>query len=131
MKGGFAMVQSAVEKSEGVVRDASLGEPSWAIGARRRSWSSLGPPSRYPQLLSPTITILPAVLGGGVVVVTGLRRVYNWQENWARFSGVCALLETEGAKFKYGREPYNNTDARENEGLACHEGCARSRRLIP
>jgi hypothetical protein len=59
--------------------------------------------------------IFPAVLGGAVVVVTGLRRIFNWQEDWSRFTGVCAVLETERTKFKHGRQPYNKTDQAENE----------------
>lgn len=59
--------------------------------------------------------VVPAVLGGGVVVVTGLRRIYNWQENWARFTGVRALLQTEHARFVHRREPYDAADEAENE----------------
>lgn len=109
------MVQSATEKSE-----------TWyatqAGRAKLGYWSSetllvvLG--AAIPVSIAITDNqVLPAVLGGAVVVVTGLRRIYNWQENWARFSGVRALLETEGTKFKHRREPYDNTDHAENEAL--------------
>jgi len=112
---GFAMVQSAIEKSQ-----TWYATQAWR--AKLGYWSSetllvvLG--AAIPVSIAITNNqVLPAVLGGAVVVVTGLRRIYSWQENWARFSGVSALLETEGAKFKYRREPYNNTDHGENEAL--------------
>jgi Protein of unknown function (DUF4231) len=34
------------------------------------------------------------VLGGAVVVLTGLRTVFHWRENWLRFSAACGQLET-------------------------------------
>lgn len=37
---------------------------------------------------------VPAVLGGVVVVLTGLRVVFQWRENWLRFSAACGQLET-------------------------------------
>ncbi|MFL6167573.1 MAG: DUF4231 domain-containing protein [Ornithinibacter sp.] len=108
MKGRFAMVESAVEKSR-----TWYATQAWR--AKLGYWSSetllvvLG--AAIPVSIAITDNqVLPAVLGGAIVVVTGLRRIYNWQENWARFSGVCALLETEGAKFTHRREPYNNPD---------------------
>lgn len=60
---------------------------------------------------------VPAVLGGGVVVVTGLRRIFNWQENWARFTGAHALLTTEQTRFLHHRPPYDSADAGENEAV--------------
>jgi Protein of unknown function (DUF4231) len=52
-----------------------------------------------------------AVLGALVVVLTGVRRIYNWQEDWIRFTDACARLKTERQLFAHHIEPYDGPDA--------------------
>ncbi|WP_326673382.1 DUF4231 domain-containing protein [Streptomyces canus] len=48
-----------------------------------------------------------AVCGAGVVVLTGVRGLYQWHENWLDFSDARLSLETELALFAVGASPYD------------------------
>ena len=49
-----------------------------------------------------------AVLGGIVVVLTGLRQVFHWQENYVRFTWACQTLKQERRRYDVGEPPYND-----------------------
>ncbi|WP_213454862.1 DUF4231 domain-containing protein [Rhizomonospora bruguierae] len=51
-----------------------------------------------------------AVLGAGIVVLTGIRGLYQWHENWLAFTRVRLALETELALFAVGAAPYDGPD---------------------
>jgi hypothetical protein len=46
-----------------------------------------------------------AILGGIVVVLTGLRQVFHWQENYVRFSWACQTLKQERRRYDVGESP--------------------------
>lgn len=49
---------------------------------------------------------MPAILGGVVVVLTGLRSVFHWQDNYLRFSGAREAVEAERRLYNTGAQPY-------------------------
>lgn len=55
--------------------------------------------------------IAPALLGAGVVVVTGLRQVFTWHEDWVRFSAAVVALSAEQVRFANRVPPYDQPDA--------------------
>jgi Protein of unknown function (DUF4231) len=60
----------------------------------------------------PGNTIVPAVLGSTVVVITGLRSVFHWHENYLRFSRAREAVEVERRRFRTGVEPYDDHQTR-------------------
>lgn len=61
----------------------------------------------------PGNTIVPAVLGSAVVVITGLRSVFHWHENYLRFSRAREAVEAERRRFRTGARPYDDRGSRE------------------
>jgi hypothetical protein len=57
---------------------------------------------------------IPAVLGAVTVVLTGVRQVFRWRENWQRFTTTCALLQNEYDFYVVGDDKYadENRDQR-------------------
>ncbi|MEU9659748.1 DUF4231 domain-containing protein [Streptomyces chartreusis] len=49
---------------------------------------------------------IPAVLGGIVVVITGLRSVFHWQDDYLRFTEAREAVEAERRLYNTGAEPY-------------------------
>jgi hypothetical protein len=60
---------------------------------------------------------VPAVLGAVVVVLTGLRSIYHWQENYIRFSQAREAVEAERRLYRTGAPPYDD-DATRDQKLA-------------
>ena len=56
-----------------------------------------------------------AVLGGIVVVLTGLRQVFHWQENYVRFTRVWQTLKQERRRYDVGEPPYNDPALRDRK----------------
>jgi hypothetical protein len=73
-----------------------------------------------------------AVLGGIVVVLTGLRQIFHWQENYVRFTWACQTLKQERRRYDVEEPPYddpalcdrklmevvNTVEAKETQGWA-------------
>jgi hypothetical protein len=53
---------------------------------------------------------VPALLGALVVILTGLRPIFHWNDNWLRFTEACIELETQRRFYLQGIEPYNGAD---------------------
>ncbi len=51
-----------------------------------------------------------AMFGAGVVVLTGVRGLYQWHENWLAFIDAQLALETELALFAVSASPYDGPD---------------------
>jgi hypothetical protein len=60
-----------------------------------------------------TNTVVPAVLGATTVVVTGLRSVFHWHDDYLRFSEAREAVEAERRLFLTGSPPYDEADMRE------------------
>ncbi|MEY9995740.1 hypothetical protein ABIE67_007772 [Streptomyces sp. V4I8] len=56
---------------------------------------------------------VPAVLGSVVVVITGLRSVFHWQDDYLRFSEAREAVEAERRLYYTGAEPYADDRTRD------------------
>ncbi|WP_432192107.1 DUF4231 domain-containing protein [Streptomyces sp. bgisy027] len=56
---------------------------------------------------------IPAVLGGIVVVITGLRSVFHWQDDYLRFTEAREAVEAERRLYNTGAEPYADPGTRD------------------
>jgi hypothetical protein len=59
--------------------------------------------------------VVPAVLGAIVVVASGLRTIFRWQENYLRFVTAREAIKQEQRKYLVGAEPYADPATREAE----------------
>lgn len=57
--------------------------------------------------------VVPAILGGVVVVITGLRSVFHWQDDYLRFSEAREAVEAERRLYYTGAEPYADPTTRD------------------
>ncbi|MFE6622523.1 DUF4231 domain-containing protein [Streptomyces sp. NPDC057740] len=64
-------------------------------------------------VLASTNAEVPAVLGGVVVVITGLRSVFHWQDDYLRFSEAREAVEAERRLYYTGAEPYADPETRD------------------
>ncbi|TXS48726.1 DUF4231 domain-containing protein [Streptomyces sp. uw30] len=64
-------------------------------------------------VLASRSTEVPAVLGGIVVVITGLRSVFHWQDDYLRFSEAREAVEAERRLYYTGADPYADPRTRD------------------
>lgn len=57
-------------------------------------------------VISSRNTVVPAILGGVIVVITGLRSVFHWQDDYLRFSEAREAVEAERRLYYTGASPY-------------------------
>jgi len=58
-------------------------------------------------ILTPGDARPAAIIGAAVVVLTGLRSVFHFYDNWTRFAGTCALLSAELRLYEASVAPYD------------------------
>ena len=63
--------------------------------------------------IAPHNAITPAVLGAVVVILSGLRAIFHWQDNWLRFSGAREAVEAERRLYNTGAAPYDDPATRD------------------
>jgi hypothetical protein len=56
---------------------------------------------------------IPAVFGAVVVVLTGLRSIFHWQDNYLRFSAAREAVEAERRGYNTAAEPYGDMGSRD------------------
>jgi hypothetical protein len=56
---------------------------------------------------------IPAVLGGVVVILTGLRSVFHWQDDYLRFSQAREAVEAERRRYLTKTRPYDDEATRD------------------
>lgn len=61
----------------------------------------------------PNDVTVPAILGAVVVVLTSLRSVFHWQDNYLRFSGAREALEAERRLYNTAAKPYDDATTRD------------------
>ena len=61
----------------------------------------------------PKNAMIPAVLGAGVVVISGARSIFHWEENYFRFSGAREAIEAERRLYLTGSSPYDSQETRD------------------
>jgi hypothetical protein len=57
--------------------------------------------------------VIPAVLGAIVVVISGLRSVFHWQDNYLRFSQAREAIEAERRLYNTLAPPYDDASTRD------------------
>ncbi|MGI5487968.1 DUF4231 domain-containing protein [Microtetraspora malaysiensis] len=60
-------------------------------------------------VLIPDNAQTPAVLGAILVVLTGLKSIFHWQDDYLRFSAAREAVEAERRLYLTGGEPYDDT----------------------
>ena len=55
-------------------------------------------------------TVTPAILGSLVVLITGLKNIFRWQENYLRFSRSREAIEAERRSFTIASAPYDRPE---------------------
>lgn len=63
--------------------------------------------------IAPTNAVVPAVLGAAIVIVSGLRTTFNWQENYIRFSAAREAVEAQRRLYHTGAAPYDDPQTRD------------------
>ncbi|MFD6107436.1 DUF4231 domain-containing protein [Nocardia salmonicida] len=63
-------------------------------------------------IVFPGNTLIPAVLGTLVTVITGLRSAFHWQDDYLRFSEAREVVEAERRLFRTGAAPYDDPSTR-------------------
>ncbi|WP_202448537.1 DUF4231 domain-containing protein [Streptomyces sp. SID2999] len=64
-------------------------------------------------VVSPRDATTPAVLGGVVVILTGLRALFHWHDDYLRFSQAREAVETERRLYRTSAEPYDDPGTRD------------------
>ena len=63
--------------------------------------------------IAPRNSLVPAVLGGVIVVISGLRSIFHWDENYVRFSGAREAVEAERRLYRTKSRPYDQLETRD------------------
>lgn len=58
-------------------------------------------------------TLLPGLFGSALVVITGLRSTFHWQENYLRFSQAREAVEAERRAYRTQAPPYDDRSTRD------------------
>ncbi len=61
----------------------------------------------------PHNAVIPAVLGAIVVVISGLRAIFHWHDNYLRFSAAREAVEAERRLYYTGANPYEDPETRD------------------
>jgi hypothetical protein len=63
--------------------------------------------------VAPHSAIIPAILGAVAVILSGLRAVFHWQDNYLRFSGAREAVEAERRLYYTAAKPYEDVVTRD------------------
>jgi hypothetical protein len=63
-------------------------------------------------IVVPGNSVAPGILGAVVVVLSGLRAVFHWQENYLRFSAAREAVEQERRQYGTQAKPYDDPGTR-------------------
>jgi hypothetical protein len=66
----------------------------------------------------PEKALIPAILGAALVLLTGLRNLYHWHENYVRFSRAREAVDAERRMFLTAAEPYADPKAKDQNLVA-------------
>jgi hypothetical protein len=64
-------------------------------------------------VIMPASATVPAILGAVVVVLSGSRSVFHWQENYLRFSAAREAVEAQRRLYITRASPYDDEDTRD------------------
>jgi len=63
--------------------------------------------------IAPHNAVTPAILGALAVILSGLRAVFHWQDNYLRFSGAREAVEAERRLYYTCSMPYDDPATRD------------------
>ena len=63
--------------------------------------------------VAPHDAVVPAILGATAVILSGLRAVFHWQDNYLRFSGAREAVEAERRLYYTYSMPYDDPTTRD------------------
>jgi hypothetical protein len=112
---------SAPSSAVGVCEDLIAWYGKYAARARDRyrvlevALLIIGASISVAALAWPGNGVPAALLGGIVVVLTGLRQVFHWQENFVRFTWAYQTLKQERRRYDVGEPPYNDPSLRDRK----------------
>jgi hypothetical protein len=66
----------------------------------------------------PTNAVVPAILGAVIVVVSGLRAIFDWHDNYLRFSLAREAVEAQRRRYRTRSAPYDSPQTRDAELVA-------------
>ncbi|GLY30337.1 DUF4231 domain-containing protein [Kineosporia sp. NBRC 101731] len=64
-------------------------------------------------VIVPGVPVVPAVLGACLVLLTGLRNLFQWHENYVRFSRAREAVNAERRLYAIGSAPYDYDSSRD------------------
>ncbi|WP_424186600.1 DUF4231 domain-containing protein [Actinokineospora sp. G85] len=64
-------------------------------------------------VIAPDFHLLPALIGFAIVVISGLKSIFNWHENYIRFNHAREAVEAERRRYKSLLSPYDNNETRD------------------
>lgn len=64
-------------------------------------------------LLVPRFTVIPAILGAAILITSGARATFAWQENYIRFSGAREAVEAQRRLYQTAADPYGDSKTRD------------------
>lgn len=64
-------------------------------------------------IVLPSLPIVPAILGSVLVVMGGAKALFNWQENYLRFSRSRELVSAEHRRYAFGVGSYSDPSTRD------------------
>ncbi|MBB4893521.1 hypothetical protein FHS39_002552 [Streptomyces olivoverticillatus] len=56
-------------------------------------------------------SLVSGTLGGTIVLLSGIRLIFRWRENWVRSATTYVAIERELMEWRYKRPPYDGLDA--------------------
>lgn len=65
------------------------------------------------MVIEPHNSLIPAILGAVIIVLSGIRATFHWQENYLRFSRAREAIEAERRLYKTGGTPYSEMSAKD------------------
>ena len=107
---GYAM--SIANSSYGWYRSAAIRSRRWY---RVSETAVLVVAAAIPATaaIMPHNAIAPAVLGALVVILSGLRTIFHWQDNYLRFSRAREAVEAQRRLYHTSAKPYEDTVTRD------------------
>lgn len=64
-------------------------------------------------VIEPHNSLIPAILGAVIIVLSGTRATFHWQENYLRFSRAREAIEAERRLYKIGGPPYSEMNTKD------------------
>ena len=64
-------------------------------------------------VLAPSSTAPAAIIGAVLVIVSGLRSIFHWHDNYLRYSQAREAIDAQRRRYDVGAAPYDDPATRE------------------